>query len=104
MPKSIEKTTRAAEAATITEIATHFGEVDFARSFINDGKSVDEFRTALLTHLASNEPIIDGNLQADGLDAQRSRSDAMTDALLARVDPNHQPAADAREFVGLSIG
>jgi len=97
------KTRSAADTATINELASHFGEAEFARSFIDDGKSVAEFRTALLERMAENEPVIDGNFGAPGLtDRHANHMTARAEALAARLT-GATPQGDARHFATSSL-
>jgi hypothetical protein len=94
-----------ARAADISALAEQFGERAFARTFLNEGKSVEEFRSALLTHLAAKEPKTDGNVRASvGTEHAEKRGAVIEAVLLHRVDPAANPLPEgAGEFRGMSL-
>ena len=79
---------------------------DWANSQIDSGASLDEIRTAAIeeTEKRKTAPIRTQTTQVitDHTDPA-ARAERLTDAMLCRMDPSHQPADSAREFVNLSM-
>ena len=101
-----ERETRAAIDTKIREVAGTLGHADIGESAIRAGQSVEEFRTRLLDHLATEQEKTptSGATRVDiGHGGHRTRAEAAADAMLARVNPGHQPQPDARDFIGLSL-
>jgi phage major head subunit gpT-like protein len=92
-------------SATINELGGKFGEAEFARSFVNDGKSVEEFRAALIDHLASKEPEVNSNVRAEvGTEHVEKRAAVIESVIMHRVDPSkNELPAGAGEFRGMSL-
>lgn len=92
-------------AVSINEMAAKFGAADFARSFVDDGKSVEEFRAALIDHLASKEFAVDSNVRATvGTEHVEKRAAVIEATLLHRADPAKNALPDgAGEFRGMSL-
>lgn len=72
---------------------------------IDDGTSIDVFRTrafeALVEHQAKTPTL--PHVETLGVNGHSNIRSAMTDALMLRLDNQHRPKDDAREFVGLSL-
>ncbi|NBN63825.1 prohead protease/major capsid protein fusion protein [Pannonibacter tanglangensis] len=94
---------RAVEILAAARIAKIDATDEIVTRALADGTSVTDFRSQLLDVLASRQPHIHTQIETRGMqDGNRTRAEAMTDALLTRMNPAHRPAPDAREFVGLS--
>jgi phage major head subunit gpT-like protein len=92
-------------AASINEVAAKFGVSEFARSYVDDGKSVDEFRAALIDHLASKETTVNSNVRTSvGTEHVEKRAAVIEATLLHRADPaRHALPEGANEFRGMSL-
>lgn len=94
-------------AAKINEIAEKLGAVDFSRSFVDGGKSVEEFRAALIDHLADKQPTggeVGGVRAVVGTEHIEKRAAVVEAVIMHRVDPAKNPLPEgAGEFRGMSL-
>jgi phage major head subunit gpT-like protein len=93
-------------ADTITTLAERYGApIRLARKAIADGNSEAEFRAMIVDHQRKEQDktAIFGIAPLDYAANDRSLSDRLADAILARVKPSAKIEADARQFVGLSM-
>lgn len=91
-------------AAEINALADKFNERAFASTYVEGGKSVDEFRKALIDHLAAKEPMIDTNSRAQvGTEHHEKRAACMQEALMHRADPSKDLSEGAREYRGFTL-
>lgn len=92
-------------ASKITELADKHGARDLGHEYVNGGKTVEEFRAALLDHLASKEVKVDSNVRAVvGTEHVEKRAKVIESVLMHRVDPVANQLPDgAGEFRGASL-
>lgn len=101
-------------ADDITAIATKFNARDFADQHIQSGSSVEDFRAALIDHLAARQTEQQGNTGTtergavltvtSSKEKDAGRGEAISTALLHRFDPVKYPmTGEAREFRGMSL-
>lgn len=103
MPETPTSDCRAVEILAAARIARIDANDEIVTRALADGTSVTDFRSQLLDVLAASQPNINAVVETRGMqDGNRTRAEAMTDALLTRMNPAHRPAPDAREFVGLT--
>ncbi|MGX5723315.1 prohead protease/major capsid protein fusion protein [Shinella zoogloeoides] len=102
-----EKAVRAERTRTseIRKLAREASEVDLGDEHIDAGRSVAEFRSALLEKLMSREaPATDNRSPARvGEEHHEKRAVAMRDALHHRADPRIELSPAAREYRGFSL-
>lgn len=94
---------RASEIRGIARLAG-IGEEELERA-IEDGTTADAFRARALEAVIERQdrsPTFPHQPVENGRGGM-SRRDAMSDALMVRVNPAHKPADASREFVGLSL-
>lgn len=96
--------------SAIRALADKFSAREFAEKFENDGTSVENFRSALIDHLAAEQakqPATRSNIGAAshvGEVAPEKRQAAIQNALLHRSDPaNVKLTEDGRDFRGMSL-
>lgn len=89
----------------IRKLAREASEVELADTFIDDGSSVEAFRSALLDKMIKREaPGVDNRSPARvGEEHHEKRAFAMRDALMHRADPTSEITAAAREYRGFSL-
>ena len=103
MPETPASDRRAVEILAAARIAKIDANDEIVTRALADGTSVTDFRSQLLDVLAASQPNINAVVETRGMqDGNRTRAEAMTDALLTRMNPAHRPAPDAREYVGLT--
>lgn len=106
-PDMTTKTTTrsAADESRILELGRASGYEALAAEALRGEETLSDFRARLLDAMATKDEAkqIDNRIQMDGIAPGRKRAEAMADALTVRFDHGHKPAADAREFVGLSV-
>lgn len=93
-------------ANVITGLAERYGApIRLARKAIADGNSEGEFRQMLVEHQRKEQAKTEifGIAPMDHQTNERSLSDRLTDAILARVRPGQKVEADVRQFVGLPM-
>lgn len=92
-------------ASEIRKLAKEAGEVELGDSHIDEGRSVAEFRSALLEKLMSREaPATDNRSPARvGEEHHEKRAAAMQSALMHRANPASELADGAREYRGFSL-
>lgn len=89
----------------IRKLAREASEVELADTFIDDGSSVEAFRSALLDKMIKREaPGVDNRSPARvGEEHHEKRAAAMRDALMHRANPTSDIADAAREYRGFSL-
>lgn len=100
---------RAAEKKRVSEIravcTTAKMDADFALRMIEDGKSVDEVRAAVIDEMAKRE--VKTSSVTTGADESDKRRSAMEDALTLRANPSadmtNERKSAAREFRGMRL-
>jgi len=115
MPEELETETRHQQNNTINERtrAKHIRELGKRAGLdqstidtaVDAGTTVEAFRAAMFDKLVerqSRTPTFP-HVETDGMDGNRTRAQAMADALLTRVDPNHKPKADSGQYRGLTL-
>lgn len=91
-------------AADINTLADKFGERAFAETFVNDGASLDAFRTALIDHLASKEPVVDSTVRNTvGTEDFEKRAAAIENSIMHRADDSIELTEGGRNFRGYSL-
>ncbi|WP_242221689.1 prohead protease/major capsid protein fusion protein [Shinella zoogloeoides] len=92
-------------ASEIRKLAKEAGEVELGDEHIDEGRSVAEFRSALLEKLMKREaPATDNRSPARvGEEHHEKRAVAMREALMHRADPSHALTDGAREYRGFSL-
>lgn len=92
-------------ASEIRKLAKEAGEVELGDSHIDEGRSVSEFRSALLEKLMKREaPATDNRSPARvGEEHHEKRAAAMQSALMHRANPASELADGAREYRGFSL-
>ena len=95
---------------TIRELGQIANAPDLAVEHIDLGTPLPEFRKIIIQHMADEQqrlyPTTGMHLIGDAMctPAHRgSQTDAMAEALAARIDNSIEPSAHARQFVGLSL-
>lgn len=89
----------------IRKLARDAGEVELGDDHIDEGRSVEQFRSALLEKLMSREaPATDNRAPARvGEEHHEKRAVAMREALHHRADPSVDLTPAAREYRGFSL-
>ncbi len=92
-------------ASEIRKLAKEAGEVELGDEHIDEGRSVSEFRSALLEKLMKREaPATDNRSPARvGEEHHEKRAAAMQSALMHRANPASELADGAREYRGFSL-
>lgn len=98
-------------AADIRDLAKRAGKADLGETFIADGKTVDDFRAALLDALVDQQAQGGPAVGSTGLRAtvfgaadKETRAEAMTQAILHRHDAMAYKLDDkARDFRGMTL-
>lgn len=92
-------------ASEIRKLAKEAGEVELGDTHIDEGRSVEQFRSALLDAMMKREaPAIDNRSPARvGEEHHEKRAVAMQSALMHRADPSTPLADGAREYRGFSL-
>jgi hypothetical protein len=93
-------------AAEIRKLGKEAGEPDLADAAIDNGDSVEAFRSALLEALMKREaPAIDSRAPARvGKEHAEKRAEAVQGAILNRIAPGINPLPDGgREFRGMTL-
>lgn len=97
--------TRAVEIGNLCE--KHGMDAEFKRNHIEKGTSLEDVRSAILDKLAANTASTQtrGGVTAEVKGEQmEKRADAMTQALMHRVDPiTYKMEGDARDFMGMTL-
>jgi phage head maturation protease len=91
--------------AKINELADKHGARALGNEFIGNGKGLEDFRAALLDHLASAEKPTDTGLRATvGTEHVEKRAAVIEAAIMHRVDPAKNALPEGgREFRGMSL-
>ncbi|WLR98624.1 prohead protease/major capsid protein fusion protein [Shinella sumterensis] len=102
-----EKAVRAerTRVSEIRKLAKEAGEIELGDEHIDEGRSVPQFRSALLEKLMKREaPSTDNRSPARvGEEHHEKRAAAMRDALHHRADPRVELSPAAREYRGFSL-
>lgn len=91
-------------STAIRTLAKDANEVDLGAKHIDEGKSLDEFRSALLEALMKREPETQGNIRAVvGTEHAEKRAAVIEAVILHRADPKNELPEGSREFRGMSL-
>lgn len=92
-------------ASEIRKLAKEAGEIELGDTHIDEGRSVAEFRSALLDAMMKREaPSTDNRSPAHvGEEHHEKRAAIMSEALLHRVDPRRDLTDGAREYRGFTL-
>lgn len=92
---------------TIRELATNLGVPDLGNDHAGRATTVDQFRSILLDHLASEEgrsAVIMSNTRVQmGETEQEKRAVAIENAIEHRIDPTTALTAEGRNFRGMTL-
>ncbi|MFB9951004.1 prohead protease/major capsid protein fusion protein [Rhizobium puerariae] len=100
----INERTRISELRGIARLA-NVEEAELVRA-IDEGTSAAVFRERALEHMAAKQnaaPTFPHSVMPEGRYGGLTRQQAMSDALLVRVNAAHKPNDASREFVGLTL-
>lgn len=89
--------------AEIRKLGKEANETDLADAAIDNGDSVDAFRSALLEALMKREAPATDNTVRVGKEHVEKRAEIMGEALMHRADPSTELSEGAREYRGFTL-
>lgn len=90
-------------ASEIRKLGKEANEADLADAAIDNGDSVDAFRSALLEALMKREAPATDNTIRVGKEHVEKRAEVMGEALMHRADPSAELSDGAREYRGFTL-
>jgi HK97 family phage major capsid protein len=85
-------------AATITALGDKYGMGDLSREFVNNGKSVDEARQAILERMGTKQKPVTGQEGVVGLTEKEMNDFSFVRALAALTNPHDRAIQEAAKF------